>query len=48
VSRYEVYATRFDSTGIVDELVPARNLSFSFPLSDHGEASFDATVEPGK
>lgn len=46
--RYEVYATRFDSTGIVDELVPARGLSFSMPLNDHGECSFTASVEPGR
>lgn len=45
--RYDVYATRFDSLGIVDELVPARGLSFSMPLSDHGDCSFSATVEPG-
>ena len=46
--RYEVYGTRYDAPGIVEELVPARNLSFSMPLSDHGDASFEATVEPGK
>lgn len=46
--RYEVYATRFDSTNIVDELVPARGLSFSLPLNDHGECSFTATVEAGR
>ena len=46
--RYEVYATRYDSLGIVDELVPARDLTFSLPLNDHGECTFTATVEPGK
>lgn len=46
--RYEVYATRFNALGIVDELVPARDLAFSLPLSDHGECTFTATVEPGK
>jgi hypothetical protein len=48
VPRYEVYATRWDDPHIVEELIPARGLSFSLPLSDHGEASFEATVEPGR
>jgi hypothetical protein len=43
---WEVYATRWDSNFIVEELVPARNLEMTFPLSDHGECSFSATVEP--
>ena len=45
--RYEVYATRWNDGHIVEELIPARGLKFSFPLSDHGECSFSATVEPG-
>lgn len=44
---YEVFTTRYDSLGVVEQ-VPARGLSFSLPLSDHGECSFSATVEPGK
>jgi len=43
---YEVYATRWDDAHIVEELIPARGLEFTLPLSDHGEASFSATVEP--
>lgn len=43
---FEVYATRWDSNFIVEELVPARGLEFTLPLSDHGECSFSATVEP--
>src|SRR5690242_14872951 len=46
--RYEMYATRFDNPHIVEELIPARNLEFSLPLSDHGVATFSATVEPGR
>src|SRR5665647_1963110 len=45
---YEVYACRWDSPGIVEEIIPARGLEMSFPLSDHGECSFSATVEPGR
>lgn len=45
--RYEVYATRWDDPHIVSELVPAKNLEFSMPLSEHGECSFTATVEQG-
>lgn len=45
---YEVYATRWDDPHIVEELLPARELSFSLPLSEHGECSFSATVEPGR
>src|SRR5690348_10974435 len=48
MTAYEVYATRFDNPHIVEELIPAQNLEFSMPLSDHGQASFTATVEPGK
>lgn len=44
---YEVYATRWDDPHVVDELIPARGLEFSMPLSEHGECSFTATVEPG-
>ena len=43
---FEVYATRFDDPRIVEELIPARGLEFTMPLSDHGECSFSATVEP--
>ena len=43
---YEVYATRCDDAHIVEELIPARGLEFTLPLSDHGEGSFSATVEP--
>ncbi|NUO90617.1 MAG: hypothetical protein HOQ18_07315 [Dermatophilaceae bacterium] len=32
----------------MEELLPARDLSFSLPNRDHGEASFSATVEPGR
>ena len=46
--KYEVYATRFDDPRVVEELIPARDLSFSRPLSKHGECSFSATVEPGR
>lgn len=46
--KYEVYATRWDNPRIIEELIPARGLEFSLPLSGHGEASFSATVEPGK
>jgi hypothetical protein len=45
--KYTVYATRWDDTRIIDE-IPARGLQFSMPLSDHGECSFSATVEPGR
>lgn len=45
---YEVYATRWDDAHIVEELIPARGLEFSMPLSDHGECAFQATVEPGR
>lgn len=47
MAQYEVYVTSWDSPNIVSEVVPARGLSFSFPLSAHGEASFTATVPPG-
>jgi len=45
---YEVYATRWDNPHIVEERIPASGLEFTMPLSDHGEASFSATVEPGR
>lgn len=45
--RYEVYATRWDDPHVVDELIPAKGLEFSMPLSEHGECSFTASVEPG-
>jgi hypothetical protein len=43
---FEVYATRWDDGHVVEELIPARGLEFTLPLSDHGECSFSATVEP--
>jgi hypothetical protein len=43
---FEVYATRWDDAHIVEELIPARGLEFTLPLSDHGDCSFSATVEP--
>ena len=43
---YEVYATRWNDGHVVEELIPARGLEFTLPLSDHGECSFSATVEP--
>jgi len=46
--RYEVYANRWDEPHIIEELIPSRGLEASFPLNDHGAASFEATVEPGK
>lgn len=45
--RYTVYPTRWDGPHIVEEIVPARGLEFTMPVSDHGECSFSATVEPG-
>lgn len=45
---FEVYATRRDSPNVVSQIIPAKGLSFSFPLSAHGECSFSATVEPGR
>lgn len=47
MSVYRVYATRWDAPGVVDE-IPASSLEFTLPLSDHGECSFSATVEPGR
>ena len=43
---YAVYATRWDDAHIVEE-IPARGLSFSTPLSGHGNCSFSAIVRPG-
>lgn len=48
MTRYDVYATRWDDPHIIEELIPATGLEFSMPRSDHGEASFSATVEPGR
>ena len=45
---YSVYATRWDDPHKVEDLLPARDLQFSMPVSAHGEASFSATVEPGE
>src|SRR5450756_1398344 len=42
---FEVFATRWDDGHVVEELIPARGVEMTFPLSDHGEASFSATVE---
>ena len=46
--RYEVYATAWNDPHVVEELIPARGLQFSMPLSGHGDCSFSATVEPGR
>jgi hypothetical protein len=46
--KYEVYATRFDDPHIIEEMLPARGLEFTMPLSDTGECRFSATVEPGR
>lgn len=43
---YQVYATTWDTGAVVEE-IPARSLSFTLPLSDHGECSFTATAVPG-
>lgn len=45
---YQVYATRWDSPNIIEEMLPARDLEFSMPLNDHGQATFTATAEPGR
>jgi len=45
---FEVYATRFDDARIIEELIPARGLTFNLPLMNHGKCSFSATVEPGR
>jgi hypothetical protein len=47
MSLYEVFATRWDDPHVVEQ-IPAKGLQFTLPLSDHGEASFSATVEPGR
>lgn len=46
--RYEVYPTRFDDPSIIEEILPARGLEFTLPLSDTGEQSLSAGVEPGR
>lgn len=43
---YQVWATRWDSPKVIVEVLTARGLTFSMPLSDHGECSFTASVEP--
>jgi hypothetical protein len=48
VPKYEVYATRWNDPRVVEEMLPAKGLEFSMPLSKHGECSFSATVEPGR
>ena len=45
---FEVYATTWSNPNIIEELIPARGLEFTLPLSDHGECAFSATVEPRK
>jgi hypothetical protein len=45
---YEVYATRWDDPRTVEEPIPATDLTFTMPLSDHGACSFNASVEPGR
>jgi murein DD-endopeptidase MepM/ murein hydrolase activator NlpD len=47
MTSYEVWATRWDDPHRV-ALIPATDLSFSLPLSDHGECSFTARVEAGR
>ena len=44
---FEVYATRWNDPNPIEQ-IPVSGLEFSMPLSDHGEASFSATVEPGR
>lgn len=44
---FEVYATRFDDPRPIEQ-IPATGLEMTFPLSDHGECTFSATVEPGR
>ena len=44
---FEVYATTWSDPRPIEQ-VPATGLEFSMPLSDHGECSFSATVEPGR
>lgn len=44
--RYEVFSTGWDDPHVIEQ-IPARDLEFSMPLSEHGECSFTATVEPG-
>lgn len=46
--RYEVYSTRWDDPRKASEILPARGLEFSLPLSDHGECAFSVTAEPGR
>jgi len=48
VPEYEVFATRWDSAAVIEEVIPARSLDFTWPLSEHGDAAFSATVEPGR
>lgn len=48
MAQYEVFPTRWDDPKIIDGPIPAVDLSFSMPLSDHGVASWSARVEPGK
>jgi len=44
---FEVYATSWSDPHPIEQ-IPATGLEMSFPLSDHGECSFSATVEPGR
>jgi len=45
---FEVYATRWDSPHVVEEVTSARGLAFNLPLSGHGQCSFSATAGPGR
>ena len=47
MTTYEVYATGWSNPKVVEQ-IPINSLEFSMPLNDHGEASFSATVEPGR
>jgi hypothetical protein len=47
VPSFEVYATTWSDPRPIEQ-IPATGLEFSMPLSDHGECSFSATVEPGR
>jgi len=47
VPSFEVYATTWADPRPIEQ-IPATGLEFSMPLSDHGECSFSATVEPGR
>jgi hypothetical protein len=48
VTRYEVYLTAWNDPAMVEGPLPISGLEFTLPLSDHGEATFSATVEPAR